>query len=84
MFNFPVANGVATGTMTVPVGSDRHFRIAAFDAAAVETEQADTTITVQSGSNPYVNAPDRLAAHRGDDFGSSDCRSAGRYDHDRR
>src|SRR6266487_473840 len=52
VFNFPVANGVAAGTMTVPVGSDRHFRIAAFDAAAVETQQADTTITVQSGSNP--------------------------------
>src|SRR6266581_831662 len=52
VFNFPVANGVAAGTMTVPVGSDRHFRIAAFDAGGIETQQADTTITVESGSNP--------------------------------
>ena len=51
VFNFPVSNGLATGTMTVPVGSDRHFHISAFDAAGVETQQADTTITVQSGAN---------------------------------
>src|ERR1051325_234043 len=52
VYNFPVANGVATGTLTVPTGSDRQFRISAFDAAGVETHRADTTITVQSGSNP--------------------------------
>src|SRR6266568_882402 len=33
VYNFPVANGVATGTLTVPTGSDRQFRISAFDAA---------------------------------------------------
>src|SRR6266566_3409809 len=52
VFNFPVSNGVAAGTMTVPVGSDRHFRISAFDAGGIETQRADTTITVESGSNP--------------------------------
>jgi len=52
VYNFPVANGVATGTLTVPAGSDRQFRISAFDVAGVETHRADTTITVQSGSNP--------------------------------
>jgi len=52
VFNFPVSNGVATGTITMPVGSDRHLRISAFDAAGAETHRADTTITVQSGSNP--------------------------------
>src|SRR6059036_3897502 len=52
VYNFPVANGVATGTLTVPTGSDRQFRISAFDVAGVETHRADTTITVQSGSNP--------------------------------
>ena len=41
VYNFPVANGVATGTLTVPTGSDRQFRISAFDAAGVETHRAD-------------------------------------------
>src|SRR6266566_5781962 len=52
VYKFPVANGVATGTLTVPAGSDRQFRISAFDVAGVETHRADTTITVESGSNP--------------------------------
>src|SRR5216117_74354 len=52
VYNFPVAKGVAMGDLVVPAGSDRHFRVSAFDAAGVETHRADTTIAVESGSNP--------------------------------
>src|SRR5438876_1204322 len=51
VYNFRVSNEVATGTVVLTAGTDRHFRISAFDAAGIETHGADTTVTVVSGAN---------------------------------
>ncbi len=51
VYNFHVSNEVATGTVVLTAGTDRHFRISAFDAAGIETHGADTTVTIVSGPN---------------------------------
>lgn len=45
---------VATGSLTLPSGSARRFVVTAVDTAGVETHRADTTITLQPGTNPSL------------------------------
>jgi glucose/arabinose dehydrogenase len=54
VFNIPVANGVATGTITVPAGSNRTITMRAFDAGGVETHRGAVTANVQPGTNPTI------------------------------
>jgi len=55
VFNIPVAGNVASGTITIPAGSNRTVAIGAFNASGVETHSGSTTITVQAGTNPSVS-----------------------------
>src|SRR5436309_12967927 len=55
VFNIPVVDGVASGTITIPAGSNRTVAIRAFDAGGVETHTGSTTITVQAGTNPSIS-----------------------------
>jgi len=55
VFNIPVANGVASGTITVPAGSNRTIAMRAFDASGVQTHAGSITLTIQSGTNPATS-----------------------------
>lgn len=53
--NLPVGTDtVASGSMTLPAGSARRFVVTAVDTAGVQTHRADTTITLQPGTNPNL------------------------------
>jgi hypothetical protein len=55
VFNIPIVAGVASGTVTIPAGSNRTVAIRAYDAGGVETHSGSITITVQAGSNPSIS-----------------------------
>jgi len=54
VFNIPVANGVASGTITLPAGSNRTITMHAFDAGGVETHRGTVTVNIQPGTNPTI------------------------------
>jgi uncharacterized protein YjdB len=54
VFNISVVSGVASGTITIPAGSNRTITLRAFDAGGVMTHSGSTTISVQSGTNPTI------------------------------
>jgi uncharacterized protein YjdB len=54
VFNIPVTNGVAAGTVVVPAGSDRTITMQAYDAGGVETHSGSTTLNIQPGTNPTI------------------------------
>src|SRR5437899_10184741 len=54
VFNVPVAQGVALGTITVPAGSNRTIALRAFDAGGVETHSGSVTVNIQPGTNPTI------------------------------
>lgn len=53
-FNIPIAGGVASGTITVPAGSDRTVALRAYDAGGIRTHNGTVTIDIQPGANPNV------------------------------
>ena len=53
-FNIPIVAGVATGSVSVPVGSARVFTARAFDGVT-ETHRGSATADVVSGSNPALS-----------------------------
>jgi Big-like domain-containing protein len=55
VFNIPITGGVASGTITIPAGSNRTIAIRAFDATGVETHSGSTTISVQPGINTGIS-----------------------------
>ena len=54
VFNIPVVNGVATGTIVVPAGSQRTVSIRAYDAGGVETHSGSVSLSMQPGTNPTI------------------------------
>lgn len=54
VFNIPVLNGVAGGTIVVPAGSSRSFAMRAYDAGGVETHSGSKVLTIQPGANATV------------------------------
>ncbi len=54
VFNFPVVNDTARGTVTLPVGSNHLLVAQAFDSAGVEVLRGQRTISVASGSNAAI------------------------------
>jgi Tol biopolymer transport system component len=52
--NIPVTDGVASGTMTVPAGSDRLTTVHAFDDNAIETHRGAKTVNLKEGDNQVV------------------------------
>lgn len=55
IFNLDVVNGVASGTLTLPTGSDRLVTLQAFDAKGIETHRGAKTVQVLEGTNPTVS-----------------------------
>ncbi|HVH31980.1 MAG TPA: Ig-like domain-containing protein [bacterium] len=55
VFNIPVTAGVASGTITIPAGSNRTITMRAFDAGGVETHSGSITINIQPGTNPSIS-----------------------------
>jgi uncharacterized protein YjdB len=53
--NVPVTNGVASGTIEVAPGSDRHITVRAYDVRGIETHAGATTIDVLPGTNLQVS-----------------------------
>jgi hypothetical protein len=51
VFNIPVVNSVATGTITVPAGSNRTLTLRVFDAGGTETHSGSTTVNIAPGTN---------------------------------
>lgn len=54
VFNFDVEESIASGTITVPTGSNRVVTIRGYDASAVETHRGADTIAVAEGINPAL------------------------------
>src|SRR2546425_5221247 len=52
--NIPIAGGLASGTITIPSGSNRTIAIRAYDAGGVETHSGSVTISVHPGLNPTI------------------------------
>ena len=54
VFNIPIANSVASGTITLRAGSGRTITMRAYDAGGVETHRGSATISIQPGTNPTI------------------------------
>lgn len=54
VFNFPVVNDTARGTMVLPVGTNRLVVAQAFDSAGVEILRGQRTMNVVAGANAAV------------------------------
>jgi len=55
VMNIPVGTDTtASGSLTLPSGSARRFVVTAVDTAGAQTHRADTTITLQPGTNPNL------------------------------
>jgi Tol biopolymer transport system component len=52
--NIPVTDGVASGSVTVPAGSDRLLTVHAFDDNAIETHRGAGTVNLKEGDNQVV------------------------------
>lgn len=53
-FNIPIAGGVASGTITVPAGSDRTVALRAYDDGGIRTHNGTVTIDIKPGANPSL------------------------------
>lgn len=54
VFNFPVVNDTAVGTMTLPVGTGRQIVAQGFDSLGAELLRGQRTVNVAAGSNAAV------------------------------
>jgi len=54
VFNIPIAAGVASGTITIPAGSNRTVTMRAYDAGGILTHDGSATLNIQSGTNATV------------------------------
>src|SRR5260370_6572970 len=54
VFNIPIVAGVASGTITVPAGSNRTVTLRAYDAGGILTHSGSATLNIQSRTNATV------------------------------
>jgi uncharacterized protein YjdB len=54
VFNLPIAEGVATGTLRIPPGTARTITLRAFEPTGSISHEGSATIDVGAGSNPPV------------------------------
>src|ERR1041384_922893 len=57
VFNLPVQNGVAQGTIKLPPGSQRKITVKAYDTDGALIAEGTKTIDVRPGMNPPVSIP---------------------------
>jgi hypothetical protein len=55
VFNIPIVTGVASGTITVPAGSNRTIALRAYDAGGVETNSGSVMVSIQPGANATIS-----------------------------
>ncbi|WP_420128869.1 Ig-like domain-containing protein [Longimicrobium sp.] len=55
VFNLPVVDGIASGSVDVPVGSSRVFAGRLYDAGGTETHRGQVTTAVRPGANDAVS-----------------------------
>ena len=55
LFNIPIVNSVASGTITLRAGSDRTITMRAYDAGGTETHTGSVTIDVRAGTQPTIS-----------------------------
>jgi len=55
LFNLHIVNSVASGTISLPAGSNRTVTMRAYDAGGVETHSGSVTLDVQAGTNPTIS-----------------------------
>lgn len=53
--NLTISNGIASGNVAVPAGSNRTFTARAFDGNALETHRGSVTASVMGGMNPTIS-----------------------------
>ena len=63
-FNLTITNGIASGSITIPAGSQRTITVTAFDAAAIATHRGSVVVAIIEGENPLANVT--LEALQGD------------------
>jgi len=54
VFNFPVVNDTARGTVELPIGANRLLVVQGFDSAGIEILRGQRTINVAAGANAAV------------------------------
>lgn len=54
LFNIPIVSGVASGTITIPAGSNRTVNLRAYEAGGILTHNGSMTLNIQPGTNPTV------------------------------
>jgi uncharacterized protein YjdB len=54
-FNLTIVSGVASGTITIPAGSNRTITMHAYDANGVETHNGAVTANIASGTNATIS-----------------------------
>ena len=54
VFNIPIIQRQATGSITMPAGSSRTITLHAYDAGGIATHTGSTTIDVRPGGNPPI------------------------------
>ena len=54
VFNFPVVNDTARGTVELPIGANRTIVVQGFDSAGIEILRGERTINVVAGTNAAV------------------------------
>jgi len=55
LFNIPISNSVASGTITLRAGSGRNITMRAYDAGGVETHSGSVTIDIHAGTNATIS-----------------------------
>jgi hypothetical protein len=55
VFNIPIENGVGSGTISVPAGSDRTILVTGFNPGGVATHQGGAVVDVHPGLNTPVS-----------------------------
>ena len=55
LFDIPISNGLASGAITIPAGSNRTVTMRAYDTGGVLTDSGTATLNIQSGSNPTLS-----------------------------
>lgn len=53
--NLTVNDGLATGSLIVPTGSDRTFTVRGFDESGVETHRGTVTTSISTGTDPVIS-----------------------------
>ena len=55
LFNIEVEDGVASGALIIPAGSDRLITVSAFNGDGIETHEGSTTTDVHPGPNGAIS-----------------------------